>query len=119
MGLGIDYTVHFLSRYRHELGRGSDHHSALQATLNTTGRAILINVVTVSVGFLSLLLGNLVPLRNFGLLIVVTMASSGVGALSLLPSILALGPRLMIRVRAPAWGLNLQTARARKEEERK
>ena len=123
MGLGIDYTVHFLSRYRHELGRGQDHRSALQATLNTTGRAILINVVTVSVGFLSLLLGNLVPLRNFGLLIVVTMASSGVGALSLLPSILALGPRLMIRVRAPtrrrAWGLNLQTARARKEEERK
>ena len=123
MGLGIDYTVHFLSRYRHELGRGSDRRSALQATLNTTGRAILINVVTVSVGFLSLLLGNLVPLRNFGLLIVVTMASSGVGALSLLPSILALGPRLMIRVRAPArrraWGLNLQTARARKEEERK
>ncbi len=76
---------------------------------------------TVSVGFLSLLLGNLVPLRNFGLLIVVTMVSSGAGALSLLPSILALGAKkLKIEVHAPArrraWGLPLQTARARKEE---
>jgi hypothetical protein len=54
------------------------------------------------------------------------MASSGMGALSLLPSILALGAeKLKIKAyaRAPArrraWGLNLQTARARKEEERK
>ena len=74
MGMGIDYTVHFLSRYRHELERGLDNLTALRATLNTTGRAIWINVLTVSVGFLSLLLGNLLPLRRFGLLLVVTMA---------------------------------------------
>ena len=123
MGMGIDYTVHFLSRYRHELGRSPDNRAALLATLNTTGKAVLINVLTVSVGFLSLLLGNLVPLRNFGLLIVVTMLSSGMGALSLLPSVLALGSNLKVKVRAPArrraWGLNLQTVRARKEEEPK
>ena len=69
MGMGIDYTVHFLSRYRHELDRGLDHRSALTGTLNTAGKAILINVLTVSVGFLSLLLCHLLPLRNFGLLI--------------------------------------------------
>jgi predicted RND superfamily exporter protein len=124
MGMGIDYTVHFLSRYRHELGRSPDNRTALLTTMNTTGKAILINVLTVSVGFLSLLLGNLLPLRNFGLLIVVTMLSSGMGALSLLPSILALGAeKLKIKVRAPArrraWGLNLQTVRARKEEDPK
>jgi predicted RND superfamily exporter protein len=121
MGMGIDYTVHFLSRYRHELDRGLDHRSALAGTLNTTGKAILINVLTVSVGFLSLLLGNLLPLRNFGLLIVVTMLSSGVGSLSLLPAILALGAaKLLIKARAPvrrrAWGLRLQSVRVRKEE---
>jgi hypothetical protein len=75
----------------------------------------------VSVGFLSLLLGNLLPLRNFGLLIVVTMLSSGVGSLSLLPAILALGAaKLRIKARAPvrrrAWGLRLQSVRVRKEE---
>jgi predicted RND superfamily exporter protein len=118
MGMGIDYTVHFLSRYRHELERGLDRRSALPATLNTTGRAILINVVTVSAGFLSLLLCSLLPLRNFGLLIVVTMLSSGAGALSLLPAILALGAeKLKIKARAPArrrlWTLNTQ------EEKRK
>ena len=122
MGMGIDYTVHFLSRYRNELERGQD--NSLLATMNTTGRAILINVFTVSVGFLSLLLGNLVPLRNFGLLIVVTMASSGAAALSLLPAVLTLGAeKLRIKARPPArrraWGLKLQTVRARKEEEPK
>jgi predicted RND superfamily exporter protein len=127
MGMGIDYTVHFLSRYRLELERGLDQRAALPATLATAGRAILINVFTVSVGFLALLLGSLLPLRTFGLLIVVTMASSGAAALSLLPSILALGAgKLKIKVkadaRAPArrrvWGLLLLTVRARKEEKK-
>jgi predicted RND superfamily exporter protein len=124
MGMGIDYTVHFLSRYRHELERGLDHRSALPATLATTGQAILINVITVSVGFLSLLLGSLLPLRNFGLLIVVTMVSSGAAALSLLPAVLTLGAeKLRIKARAPArrraWGLKLQTARVNEEEKPK
>jgi predicted RND superfamily exporter protein len=123
MGMGIDYTVHFLSRYRHELGRDPDRQTALRATLNTAGRAIWINVLTVSVGFLSLLLGNLLPLRRFGLLLVVTMASSGAGALTLLPAILALGSNLKIKVRAPArrraWALKLQAVRVRKEESSK
>jgi hypothetical protein len=121
MGMGIDYTVHFLSRYRLELERGLDHRSALPATLTTSGKAILINVLTVSVGFLSLLLGALLPLRNFGLLIVVTMVSSGAGALTLLPSVLVLGAeKLKIKARAPArrrlWALKPQIARVRKEE---
>jgi predicted RND superfamily exporter protein len=68
------------------------------------------------VGFLSLLLCSLLPLRNFGLLIVVTMLSSGAGALSLLPAILALGAeKLKIKVRAPAcrrlWALKEEKAK--------
>jgi predicted RND superfamily exporter protein len=118
MGIGIDYTVHFLSRYRLELERGMDRRSALLATLTTAGQAILINVVTVSAGFLSLLLCSLFPLRNFGLLIAVTMVSSGASALSLLPAMLALGAeKLKIKARAPArrrlWALKPQ------EEKRK
>ena len=95
LGVGIDYSIHFLNRFRRELLQTEDRALAVRATLATTGRAILINMTTVSIGLLSLLLGNLIPLRRFALLITVTMLGSGIGALTLLPAvILATPPRL-------------------------
>ena len=92
LGMGVDYSIHFLSRYRRELASGKSAEEALSATFDTTGKAIIINVVTVAVGFLALLLGSLIPLRRFGILIGVTMVSSGLGALTILPAVLLLAP---------------------------
>jgi hydrophobe/amphiphile efflux-3 (HAE3) family protein len=106
IGIGIDYTIHFLSRYRLELARavattGTKNRpveAAVRATLNTTGGAILINVFTVAFGFLALVFSQLVPIQRFGLLIFVTMLGSGFGAIVLLPAILILsGARLNLR----------------------
>jgi len=94
LGVGIDYSLHFLSRYRRYLllcrrqRRGRQPEEAAAAALAATGEAIFINMVTVSAGFLSLLLAGLNPLRRFALLIVCTMLCSGLGALLLLPSLL-------------------------------
>jgi len=41
-------------------------------------------------GFLVLVLANLVPLRRFGILVALTMISSGVGSITLLPAIILL-----------------------------
>jgi predicted RND superfamily exporter protein len=92
LGMGVDYSIHFLSRYRRELAAGKGAADALMATFETTGKAIVINAVTVAVGFLALLLGGLIPLRRFGILIGVTMVSSGLGALTILPAVLLLAP---------------------------
>jgi len=95
VGIGIDYALHFFNRFRMEVqdeeqqpGSSPNVARAIDRTLRTTGRAILINMATVALGFLVLLLGNLVPLRRFGLLVAVTMLSSGCGALTLLPMII-------------------------------
>ncbi len=95
LGIGVDYSIHMLHRCRAELRRDPDRLRALRRTLATTGWAVAVNVLTVSVGFLPLLFGSLVPLRRFAVLILVTMAGSGLAAVTLLPALLlALPARL-------------------------
>jgi len=88
IGTGIDYAIHFSSRFRHELRTGKDPHAAVIATMGSTGRAIMINVLTVIMGFLVLALAQLVPLQRFGLLIAITTASAGIGSITILPAVM-------------------------------
>lgn len=93
MGIGIDYSLHFLSRFRLQCRGGQERERALEDTLATTGVAILVNATTVAAGFLTLTLGTFIPIVRFGLLVAVTMASSGLGALSFLPAAIRVSPR--------------------------
>jgi predicted RND superfamily exporter protein len=88
IGVGVDYSIHFLSRLREEYRLSGQRESALVNTLGTTGKAIAVNMATVSLGFISLVFGTLLPLRRFALLMVASMLGSGVGALLVLPSIM-------------------------------
>ncbi len=120
IGIGIDYSLHWLNRFRLEvaLTHGQENLTAarspaskdspsgqvvspneakeaqllaaVERTLRSAGRAVFINMVTVALGFLVLVFANLIPLRRFGLLVAVTMLASGTGALSLLPSVIVL-----------------------------
>ena len=64
----------------------------------TSGKAIVINVISVSAGFLVLLFSEMVPLQYFGFLVALSMIGSGVGSLTLLPVILILDNRRMKRI---------------------
>ena len=90
IGIGIDYSIHFVNRFKKEFQKDKTELEALDKTLETTGKAILINVITVTVGFLVLILAALIPLRRFGILIAITMIGSGFGAITLLPAIILL-----------------------------
>jgi len=90
IGIGIDYSIHFLNRYKTEYERLRNVRAAVDMTLQTTGKAIVINVSAVTLGFLALLLANLIPLQRFGILIAITMLASGYGALVIVPSIIVL-----------------------------
>jgi predicted RND superfamily exporter protein len=87
LGIGIDYSIHFSVRFRNNYKEIPDHLQALDATLDTTGRAIVINVLAVTMGFITLIFAKLVPLNRFGILVAITMIGSGIGALTLLPSL--------------------------------
>lgn len=90
VGIGIDYSIHVITHFNHSHKNGVDIETALKNTIEVVGKAIIINVVSVSAGFLVLLFSEMVPLQYFGLLISLSMLGSGLGALILLPSILML-----------------------------
>jgi predicted RND superfamily exporter protein len=104
LGIGIDYSIHILHRYREEMRENPAGGQAAARTVGTTGRAITINVLTVSLGFLTLLFGSLIPLRRFALLIAVTMASSGLAAVSILPAFFRLLPGRLLLGRSAREG---------------
>ncbi|UCH92134.1 MAG: RND family transporter [Candidatus Aminicenantes bacterium] len=87
VGVGIDYTIHFLWRYRKERSRGLNSVKAVQRTFKTVGRGIIFNAFSVVVGFIVLLLSNFLPIKFFGFLIVLSISTCLVGALVVLPSI--------------------------------
>lgn len=88
IGIGVDYAIHMITHYNHEKKHGRDSKRALGHAIRISGRAIVINVLSVSLGFLVLTFSNLVPLQHFGLLVGVTMIISGAAALTLLPAMI-------------------------------
>ncbi len=88
IGIGIDYSIHFINRFKKEFLQNRNELKALRITLETTGRAIVINVITVMLGFLVLIFANLIPLQRFGILVAITMIGSGIGAITLLPAVI-------------------------------
>lgn len=90
IGIGVDYAIHMISHINNEYKKTGEFTISLEHAVSISGRAILINVVSVSLGFLVLLFSNLVPLQNFGVLVALTMVVSGLGALTLMPAIMVL-----------------------------
>ena len=88
VGIGIDYTIHFNNRIRLEIKRQKNQLDALQKTLQTSGKAILINALSVMMGFLALTLGSIVPMQRFGWLVALTMITSALFAITLLPAVI-------------------------------
>ena len=90
IGIGIDYSIYFINSFYLARKEGFNTPEALSNTLSIAGKSITINVLAVTCGFLVLLLSRLSPLARFGLLVGMTMVTSGLGATTLLPSLLML-----------------------------
>jgi len=88
VGIGVDYSIHFISRFRNEFRETRDAQKSLQATIRTTGRGITYNALTVALGFFILVFASFKGIRMFGLQIALTMAVSALSAISIIPAIL-------------------------------
>lgn len=96
IGIGIDYSIHIITNLNHEMKFSGKLVEAIKNSIKISGKSIIINVMAVSLGFLILLWSNLIPLQRFGLLVSITMITSGLGSLTLLPAILILIERSKI-----------------------
>ena len=88
IGIGVDYTIHFLDKYHENRMKTDDLHQVTRNTLISTGKAIIFNALSVAAGFLVLLFSNFYPLVYLGLLIAVTMFTSSLASMTILPLIL-------------------------------
>jgi hypothetical protein len=90
IGVGVDYTIHFLWRFKHERSAGKTHADAIRTTLTTTGRGIAFNALSVMIGFLALTFSSFAPLRFFGALVTLSISTCLLSALLLVPALVLL-----------------------------
>ena len=110
IGVGVDFAIHFVHRYRVAFAEAGETAGALRRTMSEAGVAILMNMVAVAGGFLTLLLASFKGVMAMGLLISLIMAFSAVGALTILPLILTgLRPRAVERYRSSGAARGLTT----------
>ncbi|MDP8923515.1 MAG: MMPL family transporter, partial [Chloroflexota bacterium] len=108
LGLGIDYSLFIVSRFREELARG-DVPDALGVAMATAGKAVLFSGLTVFIGLLGLTTFEFNALRSLGIAGSAVVAMSVLAALTLLPAILSVvGRRIdalrIIPIRPPRTG---------------
>ncbi len=100
IGIGIDYTVHFMNNYHHERIANDDLTEVTLKTLKYSGKGIAVNAFSVGAGFLVLCFSKFVVLRFVGFLVAVVMLTSSVAALTILPVILNIfKPKFMAKTK--------------------
>src|SRR5580658_1803799 len=101
LGLGIDYGLFLVTRFREELHKEGTVEDAVARTVATAGRTVLVSGVTVAIVLASLMLFPETILRSIGYGGVATVLIDMLAALTVLPALLAvLGPKVnSLRIR--------------------
>ncbi|HBE03418.1 MAG TPA: hypothetical protein DC049_13255 [Spirochaetia bacterium] len=96
IGCGIDYSFHFLSRFKNESRNHTSTNDAIYATVNGVGKPILYNALSVALGFSTLMFSMFLPLQFLGGLIALAMLTCGICSLTSLASSISLGSKKII-----------------------
>lgn len=84
VGIGIDYAVHFIDRYRINAESTNDIDTIITKTMSHSGRAISFNAIVVILGFLVLILSTFMPNKALGAIVSLNMLTSFVGTLTVM-----------------------------------
>jgi uncharacterized protein len=99
IGLGVDYAIHLVSRYREEVGHGASVDQALTRAMRTVGLALGLATLTTALGFLTNVLNPVPTMRDFGIIAAVGIVSAFVLMLTFVPA-----TRLLLDRRAERAG---------------
>jgi predicted RND superfamily exporter protein len=94
IGIGVDDTIHYIHRFRHEFAINPHYRQTVLRCHGSIGRAIYYTSITITVGFSILTLSNFMPTVYFGLLTGIAMILALIGDLILLPLLLMIGKPL-------------------------
>ena len=95
LGLGIDYALLMVGRFREAISAGHDGPAASLIAARRAGRTLLISASTVAIGFLTLLTVPISEIRSIGIAGILVAGTSVLLTNALVPAVLALlGPRI-------------------------
>ena len=101
IGIGVDYTIHVIHRYREEFTRLRNPEKAAIQTLATTGSALLGSALTTAFGFGVLIASPLLASAQFGITATITIVYSlAVSILVVLPAMVVWGAYQNMRMRS-------------------
>ena len=88
IGIAVDDSIHFLTRFRQELEKGIDVESAIRSTFFGVGGALIITTLILISGFATVLISPLPTHRMFSMMACVTIGGALIGDLLFLPALL-------------------------------
>jgi RND superfamily putative drug exporter len=104
MGVGTDYAIFIVARYREERIKGHNREEAVRTSVTWAGESISTSGATVMVSFFALSIADFSMIRTMGLVLGVAIAISLLVALTLVPSLIMLfGNRIFWPTRGARW----------------
>jgi putative drug exporter of the RND superfamily len=100
-GVGTDYSVFLLYRYRDRMRAGDDHKTAMTAAVARVGHAMVASALAVAVSFSAMAVSGLLTFRILGPSLAVAVLAMLATSVTLVPAVLALGSRR--RARSARW----------------
>ena len=96
IGLAVDDTIHFMHNFRRYYLESADAEKAIEQTFYTTGKAMVITTLVLSLGFFAYIAANMISVQNFGII-------TGSVIIFALLSDLLLAPALMVVAAKRGW----------------
>ena len=88
IGIGVDYAIHYIHRYRKEIQSGAAHNAAIHTVQTTVGKALYYTSITITLGFVVLVSSNFVPSIYFGMFTSLAMIISLLATFTIIPILL-------------------------------
>jgi putative drug exporter of the RND superfamily len=104
LGVGIDYALFILTRFRNGLDEGLEPRPAAIHAVDTAGRAVLFAGVTVIISLMGMLLLGISFLYGVAMAAALAVLFTMIAALTLLPALLVIAGRRVDRLRIPGFG---------------
>jgi RND superfamily putative drug exporter len=104
LGVGIDYALFILTRFRNGLDEGMEKRDAAIAAVDTAGRAVLFAGITVIISLLGMFLLGLNFLYGVAAAAAIAVLFTMIAALTLLPALLTVAGHWVYRLRIPGLG---------------
>ena len=109
IGVGIDYALLILTRFRSALLQGADERHALREAVSTAGRSVIVAGGTVVISMLGLAFMGVSFLYGVAISASLAVLVVVLASITLLPALLAIAGRRVDRLRIPGLGRSLRT----------